>query len=187
MQGNVKKDNGGNKNRLRIVAWSAAALILLLPLIAMQFSDEVNWGLEDFMAIGLLVLGIGLTFEAVVRLTGNMVYRAAVGVALAAAFMLVWISIGVGIIGKDGDPANLMYVGVLALGFFSAVLGRFKAAGMVRAVGITAVAQILVAVIAITAGFGAETPNWPFDILGLTGFFTVLWLLSAWLFRKAGG
>ena len=39
----------------------------------------------------------------------NRTYRLAVGIALAAAFILVWLSLGVGIIGKDGDPANLMY------------------------------------------------------------------------------
>jgi hypothetical protein len=49
----------------------------------------------------------------------------------------------------------------------------------------TAVAQAVVAAIALLAGFGTETVNWPYDILGLTAFFTVMWLLAAWLFRRA--
>jgi hypothetical protein len=51
-------------------------------------------------------------------------YRAAVGVALAAAVILVWLSLGVGVIGKDGDPANLLYVGVLAVGIIGAIIAR---------------------------------------------------------------
>ena len=46
----------------------------------------------------------------------NTAYRSAVGIALGAAVILVWLSLGVGIIGADGDPANLMYFGVLAVG-----------------------------------------------------------------------
>jgi hypothetical protein len=55
-------------------------------------------------------------------------YRSAIGVALAAAFILVWLSLGVGIIGKDGDPANLMYFGVLAVGIVGAKLISIQAA-----------------------------------------------------------
>ena len=60
-------------------------------------------------------------------------YRSAIGVALAAACILVWLSLGVGIIGKDGDPANLMYFGVLAVGIIGAIVARFRPQGMARA------------------------------------------------------
>ncbi len=53
--------------------------------------------------------------------TRNATYRWAVGVALAAALVLVWLSLGVGIIGRDGDPANLMYFGVLGVGIVGAL------------------------------------------------------------------
>lgn len=46
-------------------------------------------------------------------------------------------------------------------------------------------AQVLVAVIALIAGFGSTGPSWPLDILVATVIFATLWLLSAWLFRKA--
>ena len=60
-------------------------------------------------------------------------YRLAVGVALAAAFILVWLSLGVGIIGADGDPANMVYFGVLAVGIIGAIIARFQPHGMARA------------------------------------------------------
>ena len=99
--------------------------------------------------------------------------------------ILLWLSAGVGIIGRDGDPANLLYVGVLATGLLGALIARFRPAGMARALQATAVAQVLVAVIALAAGFGSAVPRWWLDILGLTAFFVLLWLLSARLFRKA--
>src|SRR5918998_1257119 len=104
-------------------------------------------------------------------------YRYAVGVALAAASILAWLSLGVGIIGRDGDPANLMYFGVLAVGFAGALVARFRPRGMARAMVATALAQVLAFVVALVAGWGFTGP--------MTVFFTALWLLSAWLFRKA--
>ena len=56
---------------------------------------------------------------------------------------------------------------------------------MARALAVTALAQALVGVIALIAGLGSTGANWPRVIVVLTGFFAALWLLSAWLFRKA--
>jgi hypothetical protein len=81
--------------------------------------------------------------------TSKTAYRAAVGVALAAAFILVWLSLGIGVIGADGDRANLMYLGVLAVGIVGALVARFRPQGMARALVATALAQALVAVIAL--------------------------------------
>ena len=185
MEGKIANGNGRLVNRIRVLAWGGLVLLLLIPLVAMQFTDEVNWGLFDFLFIGAMLFGAGLAFEIVVRLTGDMRYRAGVAVALVSSFLLAWISAGVGIIGRDGDPANLMFGAVVAVGGILALVGRFRAAGMARAMVGTAVAQVLVAAVALLAGFGRESANWPFDILGLTGFFTVLWLFGAWLFHKA--
>lgn len=170
---------------MRIAAWATAALILLLPLVAMQFTDEVTWDVVDFAVAGALLVGAGVTYELVVKKTGNTAYRAAVGVALAAAVILVWANGAVGIIGNEGNVANLMWVGVLAVGIIAAIIARFEPHGMARALFATALSQALVAVIALVAGLGSTSPIWPRDILILTGFFVTLWLGSAWLFRRA--
>jgi len=116
--------------------------------------------------------------------TGNTAYRFAVGVALAAAFILVWLSLGVGIIGADGDRANLMYFGVLAVGITGALIARFQPRGMARALLAMALAQALVGAIALIAGLGYPYSG-PLEILGLTGFFVALFVGSAWLFQRA--
>ena len=111
-------------------------------------------------------------------------YRLAAGVALAAAFLLVWLSLGVGIIGADGDPANAMYFGVLAVGLLGALLARFRPWGMARALLAMALAQAAVLAIALVAGLGRPWSG-PLELLVLNGFFVALYVGSAWLFLRA--
>lgn len=184
MAGNPENGGGQRLSRWRIAMWTAAALILLLPLIAMQFTDEVVWTVTDFAIFGALLVGVGVTFELAAKKTGNTAYRSAVGVALAAAFILVWVNGAVGIIGSEDNDANLMYYGVLAVGIIGALIARFQPRGMARALFATALAQALVAVIALIAGMGYPWSG-PLEILVLNGFFVALFVGSAWLFRRA--
>jgi hypothetical protein len=141
MAGTTENRSGRGGNSLRIAVWGTAAFLLLLPLVAMQFTKEVNWNLADFVVFGtMLVLACG-TYELATRLTGNTAYRAAVGVAVAAAFLLVWMNLAVGIIGTEENPANLMFGGVLAVGIIGAISARFQPHGMARALVATALAQ----------------------------------------------
>jgi len=184
MAGNTEIGGGRRGSRWRIAVWGTAAFLLLLPLVAMQFTGEVNWDETDFAVIAaMLVVACG-TYELAARMTGNSAYRAAFGVAVAAAFTLVWMNLAVGIIGTEDNPANLMYGGVLAVGIIGTVIARFQPHGVAHALVATALAQALVAVIAVIAGMGYPASP-PLEILGVTALFTVLWLISAWLFRKA--
>src|SRR5215210_7202743 len=151
----------------------------------MQFTDEVDWDETDFAVMGAMLFSACGACELAARMTGDVAYRAAVGVAVVAAFILIWMNLAVGIIGSEDNPANLMYGGVLAAGILGALLVRFQPHGMARTLAATALAQALVAVIALMAGLGSTGANWPRVIVVLTGFFTALWLVSAWLFRKA--
>lgn len=114
----------------------------------------------------------------------NRLYGAAVAVAVVTAGLLVWLSLGVGIIGRDGDPANRMYFGVLAVGIIGALLARLRPLGMARALFATALAQTLVAVIALSARLGHPWSG-PLELMALNGFFVALFGASAWLFRRA--
>lgn len=177
MAGNTENGSGRLGNRWRRALWGTAALLLLVPGVAMQFTEEVAWGPADFALFGAMLFAACGAYELATRVTGNTAYRAAAGVALAAAFILVWMNLAVGIIGDEGNPANWMYGGVLAIGLMGALLARFQSQGMARALAGTALAQALVAVIALIAGWG--------NALILTGLFVALWLTSAQLFRRA--
>lgn len=179
MAGNEENGGGQRANHWRIAAWTFAALILMLPLIAMQFTKEVNWSMGDFTFAAFLLFGSLGAYELAIRKTANAAYKAGVSLALAAAFILVWVNGAVGIIGNEGNNANLMYYGVLAVGVIGALLARFEPKGMSRAMIATAVAQGLVFVIALVAGWGFTGP--------ITLLFLALWLGSAQLFNKAAG
>lgn len=84
-------------------------------------------------------------------MNGDTAYRAAAGIALGTAFLLIWISFAVGVIGTEDNPANLMFGAVLLLGLIGAVAARFQPEGMARALAATALAQGLVALIALIA------------------------------------
>ncbi len=185
MAGNMENGGGRRGSRWRIAAWTGAALILLVPLVAMQFTDEVVWDVADFVFAGALLFGAGLTYELVARKAGNIAYRAAVGVAVTAALILVWVNGAVGIIGNEGNPANLMYFGVLAVGIIGALIARFQHNGMARTLFATALAQALVPVIALTIKVTSWGAAGVFGVLVLNAFFVMLFVVSALLFRKA--
>jgi hypothetical protein len=185
MAGNTKNGGGWRWSRWRIAAWTIAALLLLLPLFAMQFTDEVDWTVFDFLFMGVLLGGVGIALELAVRKTRNAVYRTAAGVALAATILLIWINGAVGIIGSEQEDANLLYGGVLAVALIGAIMARFRPAGMAPAMSSTALAQALVPVIASTFWPESKALVWSPEVPALTGFFAAMWLISAWLFRKA--
>jgi hypothetical protein len=160
----------------RIVAWGTAALLLLLPLIAMRFTDEVNWTGFDFIFAAVLIGSVGLAFELAVKMTRSNAYRAAVGAALAAAFLIVWANGAVGMIGSEDNPFNLLFYGVIAVALVGTLAARFRPAGMARAMIVAAIAHGAVAVAGLSS-----------DLRGgvVSAAFAGLWLISAALFGKA--
>ena len=180
----MKTGNTAYKAAIRLAI--ATGIILLLPFIAMQFTDEVVWDLADFVAAGVLLFGTGLAYELMARKGGTVAYRAAVGIALATVFLLVWVNGAVGIIGSENNDANLMYFGVLAVGIIGAIIARLQPLGMARALFVTALAQALVPVIALTIW---QPTSWGaagvFGVFVLNAFFVMLLVGSALLFKRA--
>jgi hypothetical protein len=76
------------------------ALILLIPLIAKQFTDEVNWSLLDFILAGTLLLGTGLTCELVWRKVKKKSLRIAICIVAIIMLLFIWAELAVGILGS---------------------------------------------------------------------------------------
>jgi len=170
----------------RIAVWGVAALLLVLPLVAMQFTDEVAWNGADFIVFGtMLAVAYGI-FELTARMTGSITYRAAVGVAVATAFLLIWVNLAVGFLGNEDNSANLMFGGVLATTIVGSIIARFWPADMAKAMYATTAAQVLAGVIALAAGLGSGGSDGLYEVVMGTSLFATLWLVSARLFRKAG-
>ncbi len=179
------QNGGGRRGSWRKAVWGTAAFLWLLPLVAMQFTAEVN--LAETIAYGVILLAAAVTYELALALrTRNSVYQIAAGVALVAAFLLGWVNGAVGIIGNEGQPANLMYGAVFAVGLIGSLMARFKPRGMARTLFAAAVAQMLVPVIALIiwpqVSWGAAGM---LGVFALNAFFVMLFVGSALLFSRA--
>ena len=64
-------------------------MLLLLPLVAMQFTSDVVWTVENFILAGVLIGGVGIAFELTVRMTRSWRYRGGVAMTLAATFLVI--------------------------------------------------------------------------------------------------
>jgi uncharacterized membrane protein len=169
--------------RLRILGWSLVAILLLLPAIAMQFTDEVNWTASDFLFAAVLLIGTGMVCELIVRRSKNNAYRMAAVLALAAAFLLTWSNAAVGFIGSGGNLPNVLYFIMPLIGFIAGIAVRFKPKGMATTMAALAIFQGLVTILAFATGLVRTEET--FTILGINAFFITLWTGAAMLFRQS--
>ena len=87
-----------SNKRLTIILAGAAA-ILLIPLIAMQFTPEVNWSTFDFLVMGGLLLSTAILMEVVLRNVSKRDVRIALVAIILVLFFLIWAELAVGIFG----------------------------------------------------------------------------------------
>ena len=73
--------------------------LLLIPLVAMSFTDAINWTIADFIIAGSLLIGTGLTSEIVMRKIKNINYKVGLIVVILIILILTWIELAVGIFG----------------------------------------------------------------------------------------
>ncbi|SIN91881.1 hypothetical protein [Chitinophaga niabensis] len=161
-----------------------SGLILLIPLVLTLLAIW-HWKPGSFiLAFVLLIGGAGMAYGLVTKkLLSNKPYRFAVGLALAAVLLLVWMNAAVGGILGD-NPANMMYFGVLLVGCIGAAIAGLKPEGMSRALFATAFAMLIVPAIALIIGTPAFD-NGVVAVFGLHAVFALLFAGSAMLFRKA--
>ena len=87
------------KNERVIGIVITVALLLSIPFIAMQFTDEVKWSPLDFIVMSILLLGTGLMCEFILRRVKKTGYRIALIGAILIMFLLIWAELAVGIFG----------------------------------------------------------------------------------------
>ena len=94
----IKLFNIMQNKRLLIILLSLA-ILLFIPLIAMQFTEEVHWTLVDFVVAGALLLGTGLMAELILRRTTKINYRIILFLVLLTLLLLIWAELAVGVFG----------------------------------------------------------------------------------------
>jgi len=90
--------------RNSVFAWIALAtgVVLLIPLISMHFTREVNWDATDFLVMGVLLFGTGSTFVLVARKVPRR-YWTLLAIACTVALLYVWAELAVGIFTNIGS------------------------------------------------------------------------------------
>ena len=85
------------KNKSLTLIISVVASLLLIPLIVMQFTNEVKWTLMDFIVAAILLLSTGLSYNFVIQKVKNTKFRVAICLAILAILLLVWAELAVGV------------------------------------------------------------------------------------------
>jgi len=85
------------KKLLQIVLVITA--LLLIPIIAMQVTDQVNWGLLDFIIAAFLLFSTGATLDLITRKTGKPQTQKVLFAIVLLIFILIWGELAVGIFG----------------------------------------------------------------------------------------
>ena len=74
-------------------------IILLIPMIAMQFTDEVNWSFLDFIIMGIMLSISGLALGIIIKKIKYYKYRNIFITIIVMIFLLTWAELGVGLFG----------------------------------------------------------------------------------------
>ncbi len=117
-------------------------------------------------------------------MTSTTTYRLALAVAVGTVLFLL---LGIGALGVigSGGPADRVYLAVPLVLVLGSILARLRAEGMAVTLLATAATQVFAPVVAFAAGLEGTEGASMLDVVGLTGLFAGLFLLSAWLFRRS--
>lgn len=87
------------RQKSTILILGIIAIILLVPLVAMQVSTNVNWSVGDFVVAAALLLGVGFGCRFILQKNIKTQFKIMACIALVLMLAVVWAEIAVGIIG----------------------------------------------------------------------------------------
>lgn len=176
-------DTNANLSRSLTIVALVTGMILLIPLIAMQYTVEVNWSIGDFIVMGILLFGTGAAFVILTAYSNNAIYKVAMLFAVGSTFLMIWSNLAVGLIGSGAHAGNLMYAAVILVGLVGTFLSRFTTRGMERTMFAMAFTFVLIAIIALATNMQAYPGSSVKEIIGVNGFFAILFTIAGMLFR----
>ncbi len=170
---------------VRIAGWAVLGLLFLAPFVAMQSGADVHWTANDFGVFGGLLLLIGLGCEVALRRLASWATRFAWAVTLVTAALLVLVNGAVGLMGSEQADANHLFglvLAVVAVGIGVARADTGRMASVMVAAAITQIAVVAVISLGDLVPLAERTHQ---DALFSGPGFATLWLIAAFLFRKA--
>ena len=181
----ASKVNGGSaRSPWRIIGWGTAAALLVLPFVAMQFTRDVKWTAADFIVFGVMLLAVGIPLDLAARYSRSRTYLAAAALALLGSFLVTWANLAAGIVGSERNPLNYLFFVALLIGLVGAALARFRPRGLSNSMLGSAIGLEVAFLLAVTHPTDEPQVSHLTEFAG-TSLFAALFLLSAWLFRRA--
>ncbi|MBM3814867.1 MAG: hypothetical protein FJW20_24850 [Acidimicrobiia bacterium] len=168
-----------SKTILRVALGSLG--LLMVPIVASQVVEGWNWEVRGFVLTYVLFFGTGMAYSLISRKMGAWTYKAGVGLAMVAGFVLGWASMVH--LSETENRLNLLYFGVLLAGGVGAWLARLEPRRLARVLLAMAGALAVVALLAMLtwdAPVGEERNQ-----VGLRGVCAALFAVSGLLFRRA--
>jgi hypothetical protein len=156
-----------------------ALAVLMVPLVASRMVEGWNWSAGSFVFVYVLFFATGMLYALIARKMGVWSYKVGLAVALVAGFALAWSNMVH--VADSGNPANLVYYGVLVVGAVGALLARLEARGLARTLFTMAATLALIAVM-LPSG---ASPDLARNMAIGHGVFVALLTASGLLFRHA--
>lgn len=88
------------QKQISVFIYSAAAIVLSIPLIAMQFTTEVNWTASDFLIMGALLFSTAFAIDLVLKKVRTFKSRLILVLVILTVLFLIWAELAVGIFGS---------------------------------------------------------------------------------------
>lgn len=161
------------------------ALVLCIPLVAMQFTAAVQWTLADFMVAGGLLYGSLFGFRWMTSQRPSRLFSIGAALGIVSALIMVWATLAVGIIGNEAEPINQLYLCLAAGLVVFGAISRFGALALSRLMWSAALIQALIPAGAyLFAGLGLSTAQWAFTAV-FSGCLAALFAVSGAVFRRS--
>ena len=170
---------------LRIAGWVLVAIALLAPALAMQFTGEVQWTAQDFIAAAVMLGGTGLAIEVLMRVSDNVSYRLGAALGAFSLLFLVWSNLAVGIVGSERDAFNQLYFLIVPLVAIGAALTKLRPRGMTIVMALAAAVPAVLAIAALMLGKQHQPQGSVAEIVLVNGLFVMLFAGSALFFGRA--
>jgi hypothetical protein len=168
----------------KVVRASGAALAVTLLWQLTRFESLAQW--IDQIALGMLA-AILITAVGAFFLTKDKhaMYRLAIFASLGVAFFMNWAMPAVGILGAEGDSADLMFFVLQAVVIAGAVMVRFRPKGMVGVMALAVAGHIAIIIVAVSMGLHLREVTPIDEIIAVNIMFMTLWVGAGILYYSA--
>lgn len=153
--------------------WLGIGVLFFVAILAIPRIMGMDWDGFDHLAWGLLLCAPIFLWMLVARATDNRSVMVGAAIGLVGTTIMFWVNLAVGIVGQEGNAADLLFVAVPAVGLVVAAVGRFRPPAIAKGLAGMAMLQSGVAILAFARGWEPATM--------FSAGLAALWALAAWL------